>query len=73
MAEPNVIELDNHFTMTPRQVLEKCKRRGFEKCIVIGVKEDGMITAAVSDLEKFPVEEIYFSLGKVTEAVLDWK
>ncbi len=73
MDEDNVIELDSHFKMTPRQVLEKCKRKNFEKVIVIGVREDGIITAAVSNLETFPVEDIYFSLGKVKEAVLNWK
>ncbi len=73
MAEDNVIELDSHFKMTPTQVLEKCKRKGFDKCIVIGMKEDENIQAVVTNLDVFPVEEIHFVLAKVADAVLGWK
>lgn len=63
----NVIELNQHVTMTPEQTIEKASRYEFTNVLVIGRTEE-KITLISSDT---PDIAAYWMLMKCAQTVLD--
>jgi len=62
-----VVELDQHVTMSVDQTLARAKREGLDKVIVIGHKGEGLFLLT-SDITTM---EAYWALNKATQAIFD--
>jgi len=64
----DVIELDQHVTMTPDQTLARAQREGLDNVIIVGSKKGKGLFLVTSDLSTM---EAYWALSKATQAIFN--
>lgn len=63
-----ILELDNHYDMTPKQTLERALRENLDKVVIIGSRKEEGLTLFMSEMDDI---EAFWALHKAADSVFD--